>query len=288
LLLLAQPPDHIRVVLWLSMVTTLVLWLVPNGMGSNFGRMLWFCLPVAVVATAGRRVVVALALAVPVLITGAQQTLVDLAQAGQPVADTSYYQPLAHQLDEISGLDNYRVEVVSQGAHAAYDALLNHAMLARGWETQEDNHLNAVLQSPKLDATSYKVWLDNNSVGYVAFPQSKIEQYPEYLLVWSGLDYLHLVWRSADWTLFQVGNPTPIVAAPQSVTTYQQARLTIRSACACTFTVRIRYSRYLRARPLSGHTGTATVSADPYGFTSMTVSTPGDYSVYGTARLLFG
>jgi hypothetical protein len=287
LFLLARPPQHLRVVLVLSMATALTIAIVPNGMGSNFARMIWFCLPVAVVATSGRRVWVALTLVAPVLVVGANLTVSDLRQAGQPVAETAYYTPLANQLDQIGGLQNFRVEVVSQIAHAAYAALLDHAMLARGWETQEDNHLNATLKSAALDATSYKVWLDDNSVGYVAFPQTKAETYPEYTLVQSGLPYLHLMWRSADWTLYRVSDATPIVAAPQSVVSYEQSKLTVRTDCACRFSVRIRYSKYLRADPLPGHPGTAVVTQDGYGFTRVTATVPGEYVLHGSDLPVF-
>jgi hypothetical protein len=269
------------------MLTALAMWLIPNGMGSNFGRMIWFCLPVAVVATGGRKLWMSLLLVSPVLLSSANLTVSDLRGAGNPIASKWYYTPLARELDKISGLTNYRLEVVAEGAHAAYDALLDHAMLARGWETQEDNALNRTLKSSTLDATTYKIWLGNNSVGYVALPRSKPEKYPEFALVSSGrLPYLHEVWKSPDWTLYRVSDPTPIVAAPQKVLTYSQSKLILRATCACTFSVRIRYSRYLRADPVSG-SGRATVVTDRSGYTSMTTSVPGDYVLHGTVTTLF-
>jgi hypothetical protein len=287
LFLIARPPELLRSVIWLSMLTALAMWLIPNGMGSNFGRMIWFCLPVAVVATGGRKLWMSLLLVSPVLLSSANLTVSDLRGAGNPIASKWYYTPLARELDKISGLTNYRLEVVAEGAHAAYDALLDHAMLARGWETQEDNALNRTLKSSTLDATTYKIWLGNNSVGYVALPRSKPEKYPEFALVSSGrLPYLHEVWKSPDWTLYRVSDPTPIVAAPQKVLTYSQSKLILRATCACTFSVRIRYSRYLRADPVSG-SGRATVVTDRSGYTSMTTSVPGDYVLHGTVTTLF-
>jgi hypothetical protein len=287
LFLLARPPELLRCVIWLSMLTALAMWLIPNGMGSNFGRMIWFCLPVAVVATGGRKLWMSLLLVCPVLLSGANLTVSDLRGAGNPIASKWYYTPLARELDNISGLTSYRLEVVAEGAHAAYDALLDHAMLARGWETQEDNALNRTLKSSTLDATTYKIWLGNNSVGYVALPRSKPETYPEFALVSSGkLPYLHEVWKSPDWTLYRVSDPTPIVAAPQKILTYSQSKLILRATCACTFSVRIRYSRYLRADPVTG-SGRATIVTDRSGYTSMTTSVPGDYVLHGTVTSLF-
>ena len=112
--------------------------------------------------------------------------------------------------------------------------------------------------------------------------------FPEYKLVAAGITYLHQVWTSDDWTLYRVGNPTPILAPPQAVLSYSQSRLVIRSTCACTFTVRIRYSRYLRGSAVAhGSAQTATVAADGSGYTSMTTSAPGDYSLHGSVLRLF-
>ena len=116
LLQFARPPEFVRVLLWLSMFTALVLFLVPNGMGSNFGRMVWFCIPVLVVATSRRHVLTGVILIAPVVLSGANLTVSDLREAGDPTSNTAYYQPLASELDRISGLNNYRVEVVSQKA----------------------------------------------------------------------------------------------------------------------------------------------------------------------------
>ena len=294
LLLFARAPKHLRIVLWLSLLTAILMALIPNGMGSNFARMVWFCLPVAVLAVSGRSTRVALLLTLPVVLSGANLTVSDLRQASQPVADTSYYEPLAHELDSISGMSNYRLEVVAETAHAAYDALLNHAMLARGWETQEDNHLNRSLRQAALDATTYKVWLDNNSVGYVALPRGKPQTYPEYALVSSGLlRYLTEVWSSTDWALYRVSDAQPIVAPPQKILDYSQSKMTIRVRCTknpCSFPVRIRFSKYLRGTLVPG-TGNpranATFVDDGYGYTTMTTTGAGDYVLHGSVKKLF-
>jgi len=287
LFLLAKPPAWLRSTIYLSILATVVLVVVPNGMGSNFARMAWFVLPVAVVATSGRRLWIALLATVPVLLMGADGTVADLRKAGLPVSQKAYYQPLARELDSLNGLANYRVEIVTHGAHAAYDALLDHAMLARGWETQEDNAQNKTLLRRDLDATRYKIWLDNNSVGYVAFPRTKNDKSHEYSLVATGkLNYLTVIWTGDDWLLYRVANPTPIVAPPQQVLKYNQSQLTIRVPCACTFNVRVRYSKFLRARALVGKTP-AVVVDDGYGYTSVTTTVSGDYVLQGTVTKIF-
>jgi len=287
LFLVAHPPAWLRRTIYLSLVTAVVLLVVPNGLGSNFARLAWFILPVAVVATSGRRLWIALLATVPVVLTGADGTVSDLRNASLAVSQPSYYKPLAQELDRLHGLVNYRVEIVTHGAHAAYDALLDHAMLARGWETQEDNAQNKTLLNRALNSTSYKIWLDNNSVGYVAIPRTKKSKSPEYKLVSAGdLDYLTLAWQSVDWSLFRVADPTPIVAPPQLVLKYSQSQLTIRVPCACTFNVRVRYSKFLRAQAAATKISAAVLN-DGYGYTSVRTTMAGDYVLQGTVTKIF-
>ena len=287
LFLVARPPAYLRTAIYLSIVVALVLVVVPNGMGSNFGRWSGLCLPVAVLATSGRRLWIAVLATVPAVVIGAGGTVSDLRDAGDPVSKAAYYKPLALELDRLEGLANYRLEVVNHGAHAADAALLDHAMLARGWETQEDNALNKALLNNDLDATSFKVWLDNNSVGYVALPRSKTHGSPEYSLVAGGsLKYLTVTWTGENWVLYRVANPNPIVAPPQRVLEYSQSHLTIRVPCACTFDVRVRWSKFLRANAVAG-SASAKVVDDGYGYTSVTTLVAGDYSLHGSVSGLF-
>jgi hypothetical protein len=287
LFLFARPPAYLRTAIYLSILVSVALVVVPNGMGSNFARLAWFGFPAAVLVTSARKLSIALLVTVPVVMMGASNMASELLDASQPESKTSYYQPLATELDKLNGLANYRVEIVTYGGHAAYYALLDHAMLARGWETQEDNALNRTLLSSTLNATSYKVWLDNNSVGYVALPLAKTKNSQEYTLVQGGhLPYLTQVWRGVDWKLFKVSDPTPIVAQPQRVLEYSQSRLTIRVPCACTFSVRVRWSKFLRADSVAGRISARAVD-DGYGYTSVTTTAPGDYVLHGSVARLF-
>lgn len=285
--LVARPPDHLRLTIYLSVLAAIVLVLVPNGMGSNFARLAWFWLPVAVVATSRYRWWIATLLVVPALVAGADGTVSDLRNARLPISQTDFYEPLAAELDTIPALANYRLEVVTHGAHAAYDALLDHAMLARGWETQEDKKLNGTLLDPQIDAVTYKIWLDNNAVGYVAFPRSSLDDYPEYRLVATGtLPYLTPIWSNEHWILYRVRDASPIVASPASLDEYSQSQLTIDAPCACTFSVRVRYSKYLHASTVSDLFD-ATVTDDGSGWTQITTTGPGVLYLRGSLSKIF-
>jgi hypothetical protein len=296
LLWLAGPPDHLRTTLWVSLLTIVLLWSIPNGLGSNFSRIIWFCLPVAVVALSSRPARLAVLAVVPLLVTGGVTTVTDLWNAARPVSSVDYYRALAARLDNIPNLQNYRVEVVNHGAHAGYDALLEHATLARGWETQEDNALNNSLNQDPLDPVTYKVWLDNNAVGYVALPSASVGGYPEYTLVQKGTaSYLQRIWRDDNWQLFRVADPTPIVGRPASVLDHNQKSMTIKVPCVCTIGVRLRWSKFLTAALQErAPVGSGTVDTTPLvhaqlvddgsGWTVLTTRKAGTYVLRGSLR----
>jgi hypothetical protein len=198
---------------------------------------------------------------------------------------------LADELDKLHDLSTYRLEVVENaipdGSHAGDEALLNQAMLARGWETQEDQALNAILGEKSLTQVSFKVWLDDNAVGYVAIPRERLASSPEYNVIADNTpSYLTQIWQSPDWRLFRVQDAHSIIQKPATVIQRSQARLEINVPCACTIGLRLRYSRFLIAE----HVGaglSATVANDGSGFTTLTTTTPGRYYLEGKLSGLF-
>ena len=188
-MLAARPHQIVRVVLWCTALAAPLVADLPNGLGSNFVRLPWICLPVVAVATATAVPKWRIAVAVlPALALCANATVADLGRANIPSAAPSYYTGLIRQLSSLANLDNFRLEVVGNPRiHTAAFVLLDHATLAGGYETQEQNELNGILNDTKhLDAISYKVWLDNNAVGYVAVDRSPSNSYAEYELLREG------------------------------------------------------------------------------------------------------
>lgn len=280
LMLLARPASYVRIVIVLAIAVCPLLAIVPNGMGSNFQRMVWIYLPIAVLATAGVRLRRALVVCAVAICLGVEGTAADLWVSAQPISSEHYYDTLAARLDHLPGVSTYRVEVVPDGTHVAAYALLNHAILARGYETQQDNAQNPVLLKPGLDAVAYKVWLDNNAVGFVAINQTTLAASPEDTLVRRHRpSYLTPVWSDSKWRLYRVADPTPIVPAPARVVSAGQASMVISVPKAGTYGVSVRWSRFLQvtARPPAR----ATVTDDGYGFTLLNVSAPGRYTLHG-------
>jgi hypothetical protein len=290
----AWPADHVRTTTGAAVLVTVALFAIPNGLGSNFSRFLFFCLPVVVIATSTRPLRWAICAVTPVLAMGLGTTTYDLVNAARPISSVEYYSSLARQLDRIPDLSRYRLEVVNHGAHAGYDALLDHALLARGWETQEDVSLNRSLMQDPLDPTTYRLWLNNNAVGYVALPVSVVSSYPEYALVRSGrAHYLREVWSNDDWRLFRVASATPIVGEPGALLGHDQKSMTLQIPCSCTVPVRVRWSKFLVATLQAGPAAksvdadpevTAKVADDGSGWTTVTTTEPGRYVLRGSLR----
>jgi hypothetical protein len=200
--------------------------------------------------------------------------------ASQPLSQPSYFTGLIQELDRNPGLASYRLEAVPDGAHVATYALLDHAMLARGFETQTDNKLNGVLMSASLTAARYRAWLDQNAVGYVLIDRSTLASGPEDKLVRAGnLPYLRELWSDAHWQLFEVSAPTPIAARPARIVDADQASITIATPTAGAFELRIHWSRFLRVR--SDHPAAARVEPSGAGWTRLVTHHAGRYVISG-------
>ncbi len=205
---------------------------------------------------------------------------IDLREIGDPASDPSYFAPLVEQL-HARGVTG-RVEVPPT-QHYWESAHLGDVPLARGWLRQVDLERNPLFfeelpggggTGVPLTPESYRRWLDDNAVAYVALPGAALSWVglPEAELITSGLPYLTEIWANADWRLFAVADPTPIVAAPASVVAMDAATLTFDAPAAGPVPIRVRYSRWLTV------TGGATVAPDGV-WTSVRVPGPGRYSL---------
>jgi hypothetical protein len=106
-----------------------------------------------------------------------------------------------------------RVEVVEPQTKGAARYVGESMPVARGWERQADVTDNPIFYDDNvLDATTYRRWLDELAVGYVAVPNTKLDyaSVGEAKLIGGGLPYLEPVWRNHDWTLYQVVDAAPL------------------------------------------------------------------------------
>lgn len=280
-LLAARPAPFVVSAIVSVLFVCPALMLVPNGLGSNIERFVWIWLPAAVIATARSRRAVALVATAAAVGVGTINTTHDLAISAKPLSSAARYASLASELDRLTDLRNYRLEAVPDGTHVAAYALLDHAMLARGYETQADNAFNAVVDgSGQLDAATYRHWLDTNAIGYVAIGSSTLQPTREYdLITHHRPRYLRLVWHNRDWALYRVNNPTPVVAAPARVAYADQSALRIAVPRAGTFTIRIRRPQFLDVD--SPPNTAAVLHPTRDGWAALTVTAPGTYVLHG-------
>ncbi|WKU07680.1 hypothetical protein [Micromonospora sp. HUAS LYJ1] len=205
----------------------------------------------------------------------------DVRSADDPTADRSYFAPLAAELGR-RGLTG-RVEVPPTRNYWEA-AQLGGVPLARGWLRQVDIGRNPLFFTTvpgaggtgvPLTADSYRTWLDEYAVQYVAVADAPLSWVgrAEAELVGAGLPYLTEVWSDRHWRLYAVTDPTPLVAAPGVLVRQDAATLTFRTTAAGRVPVRIRHSPWLTVSP------DATVTSDG-PWTLVTVPHAGTWTLH--------
>ncbi|MFG2052303.1 hypothetical protein ACGFIW_33335 [Micromonospora sp. NPDC048935] len=204
----------------------------------------------------------------------------DLLGIGDPTSAPGYHAPLRAFLagQRLTG----RVEVPPTRNYWEA-ARLGEVPLARGWLRQADIDRNPLFfttvpgaagTGTPLTPSSYRAWLAENAVQFVALPDAPLSWVgrAEAELVEGGLPYLTPVWSGPHWRVWAVADPTPLVAAPAELIRADGATVTFRAPTAGPVAVRVRHSRWLVA------SGGATVSADG-AWTTVTVPRPGEYTL---------
>ncbi|MFE2617036.1 hypothetical protein ACFXA2_25885 [Micromonospora chalcea] len=204
----------------------------------------------------------------------------DLRSADDPTADPAYYAPLRAELAR-RGLTG-RVEVPPTRNYWEA-ARMGEVPLARGWLRQADIDRNPLFFTtvPGADGTgipltpvTYRDWLADNAVQYVAVPDAEFSWVgrSEAKLVELGQPYLTEVWSDRHWKLYAVAGPTPIVGAPGELVRQDGASITFRAPAPGPIPIRIRHTRWLTV------SNGATVTRDGK-WATVTVPRAGTYTV---------
>jgi hypothetical protein len=132
--------------------------------------------------------------------------------AGDPATQKSFYAPLLTELEPLARPGD-RVEVPLTRNHweAAYVA--PQIPLARGWHRQLDREANGLFYGDsRLDAASYLAWLHAEAVRWVALPRAALDVSAEREaeILRTGVPGLTEVWRSPDWTVWEVADSRPV------------------------------------------------------------------------------
>ncbi|MBU8856320.1 MULTISPECIES: hypothetical protein [unclassified Micromonospora] len=204
----------------------------------------------------------------------------DLRSADDPTADPAYFAPLRAELDRRGLTGRVEVPPTRNYWEAAH---MGEVPLARGWLRQADIDRNALFFTtvPGADGTgvpltpvTYRDWLADNAVQYVAVPDAEFSWVgaSEAKLVEAGQPYLAEVWSDRHWKLYAVAEPTPLVGAPGELVRQDGASITFRAPAAGPIPIRVRHDCWLTA------SGGAEVT--PTGkWTTVTVPRPGTYTL---------
>jgi hypothetical protein len=246
---LPEEEKELRIGAALYGVALLLAFFVDTPMGGNATRLgQLFGGPLLACALVGRRQTALAVLAIPLLWWQIFPAVRDTARtAGDPSVRATYYQPLLAELARRNaGREAGRLEIPFTKNHWEAAIVARQMPIARGWERQLDIKYNHLFYEPGLTPKRYKRWLDANGVTFVAVPDAPLDDAgrTEALLIATGLPYLRHVWSNADWRLYEVLDPEPIVIGPASLTTLGPESFTLDARRASSVVVRVRYSPY--------------------------------------------
>ncbi len=274
-------------------VALIAFALIPSAVGTNMMRLIWLTAAPVVVATAapvlrrvGTALLVAWAMAWPVTDLTVQLVAAEGAQAHQ-----EYYSPLVEALQlatAAAGPDalGQRVEIVDPVTHWSAAYVAPTVPIARGWDRQADRAANPMFYDATLTVASYRAWLSDLAVRWVALPKATSVDYAaraEADLVRSGLTYLQPIWHDDNWTLFSVDDAGPLVRGAD-VVGVDPGSITFATASTGSVQMQIRYSPQLSLRGADGRATGCVRERGPW--TTVEVPAPGTYSLISQLAFL--
>ncbi len=204
----------------------------------------------------------------------------DLRDRGNPTADAEYFRPLTAMLAGLRPTGRVEIPPTRDYWEAARTG---DVPLARGWLRQADIDRNPLFFTTvpgasgtgvALTADSYRAWLSEQAVQFVAVPDAELSWSgrAESELVTGGLPYLVLVATMPHWRLYAVTDPQPIVTAPATLVRHTAAAITLDTPAAGDVRLKVHWYRWLTA------SGGAQVIRDGQ-WTIMRVPRPGRYTL---------
>jgi len=255
-------------------------FILPTALGGNATRLgALLAGPVlagSLLAAGGRdRRAVLLAMTLPLAYWQLYPATRDVVRAsGDPSTAPAYYAPLERFLEQRPG--SFRVEVPFTENHWEAAHVAPRVPLARGWERQLDRRYGALFYDGTLTPATYRSWLDEHAVAYVAVPDAPLDSAgrAESRLVARGLPYLRPAWRNAHWRVYAVRRPAPLVAGAARTISLEPDGFAIQATRRGDALVRVRYTRWW-----SVASGRACLARGPSGMTRVRVLAPGTVRV---------
>jgi hypothetical protein len=235
---------------------SVVVFIVPSPLGDNWTRLSAFVFPVMLLTAslAGfrpRRLVV-LALATAFAYNLVPYALLVPSRLNNDTQQASFWRPAIGFL-RAHDQPGFRVEVVPTAEHwEAYWIPRSGFPLARGWYRQLDVADNPALYANHLDPPAYRHWLRSAAVRYVLLSTTAPLDWDggpqEAHVLRSPHSGLRVVFRSQNWTIYELPHATPLLTGPADpvVTSFGHTVIRGRVFAAGRYLLRAHYSPYLR------------------------------------------
>ena len=268
------------VVRWGGLLSALLVaaaYLLPTPVGTTATRLPELFAAPIIVTVATVRLGAVIATTVTVVLLLPPVSITEVRERGDPALSAEFYAPLLNQLAarRVSG----PIEVVptQRRGEAAFVAPV--VPIAKGWSRQADTGRNAIFYDGTLDADTYRKWLADNAISYVAISNGPYDWSApdEVTLVRGGLPYLQAVWRDKTWTLYAVTKPRPVISLPGRLIDRGPVSLTVSLPEPGEYVVRLHWSRYL-----STSNGCMRPTED--GWSMVVVERPGTAKIEGSLQ----
>jgi hypothetical protein len=142
--------------------------------------------------------------------------VVDLQDAvGDPSVEASFYAPMVAELERAAGDEPVRVHSLPTRNRWESVYVAERFPLARGWLRQSESEDFDLFQDGELTPASYRRWLDQRAVSFVAVPDAELDYLAqdEAELIGRGLPYLREIWSNENWQLYAVRRPFPLAGS---------------------------------------------------------------------------
>ena len=255
----------------LGMIASFALSTPMGGNIVRLGALLSGPMLTAVLWQRNRRVLALLAL--PLLYWQWVAPIDDWARsAGDPSVHERYYAGLLGFLGTRQG-GPFRLEIPFTDNHWESRWVAPHVPLARGWERQVDRARNAIFyDSRPITPASYRRWLDDNAVRFVALADTPIDYSAarEAQIVRDGQPYLRPVWHDAHWRVYEVRGARPLAGGAAHAAAIGGKSVRLQASRPGVVDLRVRFTPYWRLA-----TGRGCVSPGPGDWTRVRVDAPG-------------
>jgi hypothetical protein len=231
----------------LSAVLIAAAYLVPTPVGTTASRLPELFAAPIIVAVAAIPLVALIAATASIVLLLPPVAITEVQERGDPALSPQFYASLLNQLAARRAAGPIEVVPTQRRGEAAFVAAA--VPIAKGWSRPADTGRNAIFYDGTLNADTYRKWLDDNAISYVAISQGPYDWSApdEVALVRHGLPYLEAVWWDKTWTLYAVTNPRPVISPPGQVIARDAVSLTVSLPEPGAYVVRVRWSRYLTA-----------------------------------------